>query len=209
MTRRGALSVPTGRFARIVLAAVAVAALVAAMALPGAGRRLIVTAPLVAPDAIVSLASREWERLPTAAALAARYPRAVVILTVPAQVSEFNCHDCGHRAERLIDAGVDPPRIRVVPAVTGGTYGEAQALSTFVREHALHALMVVTSPYHTRRSLATFRTVLPPGVAVGVTPASPAQAHPDVWWSTAYDRWYVRYEWAAIVYYQLRHGVPL
>jgi uncharacterized SAM-binding protein YcdF (DUF218 family) len=200
------------RLVRGALAAAAVAAVVVlAAAAPFAGTALIVSAPLSSPDAIVSLASHEWERLPEAAAQAKRYPRAVVVLTVPQVVSEVNCHDCSHRVDRLVHAGVDLSRIRMVPLTQGGTYGEAVATRAFIRDHHLGAVLVVTSPYHTRRSLATFRKALEAtGASVGVAPAiatSPAQ--PLRWWAAAYDRAYVRYEWAAVVYYRLRYGVPL
>ena len=86
------------------LAAVAAVALVAGLAV--AGRLLVVTAPVIQPDAIVSLASHEWERLPEAARLAARSPAASVLLTQPPAVTLRNCHDCAHRVDRLAHLGV-------------------------------------------------------------------------------------------------------
>jgi uncharacterized SAM-binding protein YcdF (DUF218 family) len=105
--------------------------------------------------------------------------------------------------------GVDPARIRILPLVASGTYGEALATLAFARHNRIRHLLVVTSPYHTRRSLAAFRSVFEgTGVQVGIVPAlrtSPAQ--PDRWWLAGYDRAYVGYEWAAIVYYALRYAV--
>jgi len=68
----------------------------------------------------------------------------------------------------------------------------------------------VTSPYHTRRSLATFRQVVgAAGASVGVEPATrTSPARPERWLAASYDRAYVRYEWAAVFYYWLRYGVP-
>jgi uncharacterized SAM-binding protein YcdF (DUF218 family) len=175
-----------------------------------AGTALVVSAPLAAPDAIVSLASHEWERLPAAAEWATRYPTALVLLTVPQVINEFNCHDCAHRPARLKAAGVDASRVRLLPLTEGGTYGEAVAVRAFAERHHLSRVLVVTSPYHTRRGLATFSTVLSPAhVAAGVVPATATSpARPDQWWTAPYDRAYVRYEWAAIAYYAVRHGVP-
>jgi hypothetical protein len=45
------------------------------------------------------LASHEWERLPAAAALARRYPDALVLITVPRVVNEYNCHRCDERVD--------------------------------------------------------------------------------------------------------------
>jgi uncharacterized SAM-binding protein YcdF (DUF218 family) len=203
------------RRSRLVRGAVAASAVTAVVALaaaaPFAGSALVVSAPLASPDAIVSLASHEWERLPEAVVQAKRYPRAVVVLTLPRVVNQFNCHDCSHRVDRLVKAGVDLSRIRIVPLTEGGTYGEAVATRTLVMNHHLGSVLVVTSPYHTRRSLATFRKALQDtGASVGVAPASATSpAQPVRWWSAPYDRAYVRYEWAGVVYYWLRHGVPL
>jgi uncharacterized SAM-binding protein YcdF (DUF218 family) len=175
---------------------------------PRAGSALLVSAPLVSPDAIVSLASHEWERLPAAAALAARYPEALVVLTEPQHVTAVNCHDCYHRADRLVAAGVEASRIRIISLTAGGTYGEAIAIRAFLADRQLTRALIVTSPYHTRRSLATFRAVLPPGVAVGMASAgATSPARPERWWADPYDRAYVRYEWAAIAYYWARYGI--
>ena len=196
---------------RLLRGALATAAFVlvvgCAAALPYAGSALVVSSPLSSPDAIVSLASHEWERLPLTAELAHRYPHALVVLTLPQPVTPFNCHDCVHRAERLMNAGVEVGRIRVVPLTVGGTYGEAMAVRGLVIEHHLKSVLVATSPYHTRRSLATFRKALgDAGVMVGVVPASnTSPARPEIWWARSYDRAYVTYEWAARLYYWLRH----
>jgi uncharacterized SAM-binding protein YcdF (DUF218 family) len=176
-----------------------------------AGRLLVVERSVGTPDAIVSLASHEWERLPEAASLAARYPDALVVLTYPRDVTDKNCHDCAHRAEWLAAAGVSPERIRVLPLTAGGTYGEATAFRTFASSRRVTKVLVVTSPYHARRALNVFRTVLSGlRLDVGVQPALLHSAiHPNVWWFYGYDRWYVAYEWAASAYYVLRYDVPV
>ena len=174
-----------------------------------AGSLLVVDRPVDTPDAIVSLASHEWERLPLSASLATDNPNAVVILTQPRNVSAYNCHDCGRRLERLEALGIAPHRVRVLLLKQPGTYGEALACRAYVRDHPLKRLLVVTSPYHTRRALAAFRKVFAgTDVALGVTPASAySPARPSRWWASGYDLWYVSYEWAALPYYLARYGV--
>jgi uncharacterized SAM-binding protein YcdF (DUF218 family) len=196
--------------ARVLGAVLVVLVIAAAAAAPHAGTALVVSAPGPAPDAIVSLASHEWERLPALVEQAGKYPDALIVLTVPQEVTQYNCHDCAHRSQQLIGAGVDASRIRLIPLTSGGTYGEALATKRFIENHGLAHVLVVTSPYHTRRSLETFRAIFrDTPVTVGIMPASATSpARPERWWATPYDRWYVRYEWAAILYYYLRHGVP-
>jgi uncharacterized SAM-binding protein YcdF (DUF218 family) len=195
---------------RIVGAAgIALVLLAGIVAARHAGTLLVVSQPLPHPDAIISLASHEWERLPETAALAARYPDARVLLTLPQRISQLNCHDCGGRVARLARMGVGADRIEILPLSAPGTYGEALACRTFAMQTHLRALLVVTSPYHTRRALATFNDVLDDaGVQVGIQAASATSpADPARWWRAPYDRWYVAYEWLAMIYYATRYGV--
>ena len=183
--------------------------LAAAWAAAYAGSALIVLRPLARPDAIVSLASHEWERLPLVARLAAEHPDAAVLLTVPKTVTPHNCHDCAHRVDRLRHLGVAAERVRQVSITAEGTYGEALAALAFARDAGIRHLLVATSPYHTRRALAVFRTVFDgTGIAVGVEPATASSpARPSWWWLAPYDRAYVAYEWAAIAYYAAKYDV--
>lgn len=193
-----------------VLGALLLGVAVLVLVLMRGGTALVVSKPVPDPDAIVSLASHEWERLPEAAHLAARFPRAELLLTQPKEVTIYNCHDCSNRVHRLERAGVAKERVRIVPLQEGGTYGEALAVRRLVATSGLKRVLVVTSPYHTRRSFSTFVDVLAPvGVQVGVAPATTSsRAAPAWWWWLPDDRAYVPYEWAAIAYYAVFHGVP-
>jgi uncharacterized SAM-binding protein YcdF (DUF218 family) len=176
-----------------------------------AGTLLVLSCPLEHPDAILSLASHEWERLPATAAIASRYPSALVLLTLPQPVTPYNCHDCGGRVDRLRRLGVASDRVRIVPLSSPGTYGEALAALVFARGSPIRRLLIVTSPYHTRRSLSTFRSIFDgSGVDLGVVPAvDSSPARPRLWWTAPYDRAYVAYEWSAAVYYIVRYGLPI
>jgi uncharacterized SAM-binding protein YcdF (DUF218 family) len=178
-----------------------------------AGTALVVDVPIANPDAIVALASHEWERLPEVVRQASRYPGARVLLTRPAIVNQYNCHDCDARPALLARMGVASDRVvvlKMTPAQTG-TNGEATVVAAYARRMHVGRVLVVTSPYHTRRSLATFRHAFgDAGVQVGVEPATATSpAIPPAWWSRPYDRWYVRHEWAATAYYAVRYGVPM
>lgn len=188
---------------------VALLLLVAALwPLRHAGTALVVTREIDQPDAIVSLASHEWERLPDAAALARRAPNATVVLSQPIAPNAFNCHDCGHRLDRLAAAGVAPTRVAFLERKVYRTLDEAQAFKEWAAGRPVRSVVVVTSPYHTARALASFRTVLSgTGIAVGVHPAAGSPAEPRAWWRHKYDRWYVSYEWRARLFYLVRFGV--
>ena len=166
------------------------------------GTALVVDVPLAEPDAILVLGSHEWERLPAAADLARQSPSALLFMSQPRSVTIHNCHDCAHRADRLIAAGVAPARIVMLPDKVSNTRDEAAAARAECARRGIRRLLVVTSPYHTRRAWRIFRrefTGAP--VTLGVAAARDySPARPGGWWKAAYDRAYVRYEWAAIVY---------
>ena len=173
-----------------------------------AGTALVMASEIDQPDAIVSLASHEWERLPEAAALAARAPRARVLLSEPIKVNAFNCYDCANRVERLVHAGVAKERIDFLPRKVYRTLDEAQAFREWAQAHGVRSVVVVTSPYHTRRALGSFRHILlGTGIAVGVRPSPASPAEPARWWRHKYDRWYVSYEWRARLFYLIRFGI--
>ena len=179
--------------------------------LHGAGQELVVRKPVDDPDAIVMLASHEWERIPETVVQARRFPRSTIVLTLPRTMTQFNCYRCPERMEWLRQEGIDPRRIVLLPWTTTNTYDEAQAVLRWSEHRPFKRVLVVTSPYHTRRALRTFETVLRVrGVQVGVEPASAtSEAVPSRWWLHRYDRHYVVYEWAANVFYRGKFGVRL
>jgi uncharacterized SAM-binding protein YcdF (DUF218 family) len=175
---------------------------------PSVGTLLVVSHAVREPDAIISLSSHEWERLPVTARLASGNASAAVLLTLPQPATVDNCHDCAGRVRRLERLGVPSHRVRVLPLSAPGTYGEALAARDWARQAHIRRLLIVTTPYHTRRSRATFEAVFEgTGIEIGIEPASTSPARPDRWWATPYDRAYVVYEWTAIVYYGIRYGV--
>jgi uncharacterized SAM-binding protein YcdF (DUF218 family) len=197
-----------GRRTLLVVGLAVVCALLA-WALYRAGPALVVRVPVTNPDAIISLASHEWERLPQTAASAKLYPNAVVLLTQPEAATPFNCHDCPNRVHRLGLLDVREDRIQLLTLTGPGTHGEAVAALDYARRRRLRRLLIVTSPYHTRRALAVFRKVFEgTGVEIGVAPAlTHSVARPERWWFGGYDRSYVAYEWAALIYYLWRYDI--
>ncbi len=191
------------------LVAVLVACALLGVGISRAGALLIASRPIADPQAIVVLASHEWERLPEAAR-AARGNHAFVLLTEPVKLNKYNCFECPKRTEWLVNLGVPADRVKILARHGTNTVDEAIATREYMAAQHYGRLLVVTSPYHTRRALATFREVfrgLP--VDIGVEPARDAPARPLTWWWHGYDRRYVGYEWAGIAWYAIRHGVPV
>ena len=174
-----------------------------------AGSALVRTRELRDPDGILMLASHEWERLPELAGLAEQTPSATILLSVPMGANDQNCYLCADRTNWLQRLGVDPKRVALLARPVGSTRDEARAALEFCAQRGIRRLLVVTSPYHTRRALATFDHIFArSGVQVGIRPASAhSPAKPERWWRAPYDRWYVRYEWTAIAFYGVRYGI--
>ena len=174
----------------------------AALFIDRAGTALIVAVPVESPQAILVLGSHEWERLPAAADQARQSRNASVFLTEPRIPTIYNCHDCGHRVDRLAAEGVERGRVVMLPLKVSNTRDEATAARAECEQRGLTRLLIVTSPYHTRRAWRIFqRAFAGSGITLGIVPAAAySPARPAVWWKSAYDRAYVRYEWAALAH---------
>ena len=170
-----------------------------------AGTALVVAAPIERPEAILVLASHEWERLPAAVEIARAHPDALVFLSVPRVITKYNCHDCEARPSRLVAAGIAANRVVLLPDRVSNTRDEAAAARAECGRRSVHRLVVVTSPYHTRRAHRIFeRTFAGTGVSLGIVPSAASPAHSERWWAHPYDRAYVVYEYAALAYDVLR-----
>lgn len=177
------------------------------VALTPIGAWLVVDVPIAEPDAILVLGSHERERLPKAVELARRWPQATVLLTEPVVATPYNCQDCANRRRTLEQAGVAGARITVLDQKVRNTHDEVVAAAAWARVHGRRGMLIVTSPYHTRRAALLARAVMP-AVTVGVSPAAVEGGLAWPWWSRRYDRRYVIYEWAALAANVWRYRIP-
>jgi len=181
-----------------------VAALLIASPLPA--RWLVRERPLERPDAILSLTSHERERFAETAAQAKRWPHAAVLLATPDVVGRYNCDSCGHRAGWLQMLGVPRERVTMLAPRVRNTNDELVAAATWMRERRLGRLLIVTSPYHTRRVQILARSSLS-GVQFGVVGCRVGGGLRTFWWTRHYDRFYITYEFAALSAAWWRYGL--
>ena len=193
------------RFHIHVAVGVALAAL--SMASPAPARWLIRQSPLARPDAILSLGSLERERFPETAAQARLWPAAAVLLTTPRVVGQYNCDACPYRIGWLASSGVPAERVRMLSPSARNTNDELIAAATWMRERRLVRLLIVTSPYHTRRVQVLSRGNFP-DLQVGVVACGVPGGLRAIWWTRHYDRFYVKYELAALIAAWWRYGRP-
>ena len=89
----------------------------------------------------------------------------------------------------LIEQGVAPDAIEILPEKAAGTIDEAQILQKKLEQTDWTRVLIVTSAYHTRRALWTFETVLADGdlkIEIGIESAPVGQQTPPpfYWWLT-------------------------
>jgi uncharacterized SAM-binding protein YcdF (DUF218 family) len=201
------------RIRRRLLGAFLLLAIWSLLAWAGA-RWLIVEAPLAQADALVVLSGSATfvERTQKAAALfkEGRAPR--IILTNDnrqggwSSAEQRNPFFYERATSELMQAGVPQSAIEVIPQPVDSTRDEAAALRSYSHTRGLRSLIVVTSAYHSRRALHTFRTAFATsGVAIGLEhPATGLQTPPPAtWWLHLRGWMMVPSEYLKIVMYRV------
>lgn len=196
------------------------AAAIAAAAWPlvawAGARALVVRSGVERPDAIVVMAgsSAYVERARVAARLYREGRAPFVVLTNDnlrggwSSAEQRNPFFVERAAAELRSAGVPAERIEVLPRPVAGTYDEARLLGEHAAARGYDALLVVTSGYHSRRTLWSFRRALEGGgVRVGIEPVEPGEQtpRPAAWWLTPRGWETVAGEYAKLVYYRVRY----
>lgn len=106
----------------------------------------------------------------------------------------------------LMKEGVPEEAIEVLPGVVEGTQDEAILAEKTLRERNLKSILLVTSPYHTRRTLSTFETLLHKNaVETGIASPPPGgqSPSPNYWWLSVRGWRFVAGEYLKIAYYWL------
>ncbi len=198
----------------LVIVAALLAASVAAAWL--AAEWLVVRRPLAKADALVVLggAKSYRERVRRAAELWRQgLAPAVVINDDRSQLGWSNADERNLTARErtarfLARSGVPARDIQVLPAQTDNTFDEAVALLRYARTRGFRSLILVTSPYHSRRALRTFDAVFRDSrIAIGIEPVVDGiESPPAAYWWLKRNGWrFVPSEYLKLAYYAIRH----
>ncbi len=106
--------------------------------------------------------------------------------------------------KELIAQGVAPENIKIFKPAGSGTIYEAQEFQKIARERNFRSVLLVTSAYHTRRTLWTFEKILTgENMEIGVESASTGVQTPQpyVWWLSPFGWDVVAGEYVKWVYY--------
>jgi uncharacterized SAM-binding protein YcdF (DUF218 family) len=179
-------------------------------------RFLVVRVPVSRADAIVVMSGSATfrERARHAAALynEGRAPR--IVLTNDYLKSSWspeqqrNPYYYERSRDELLRAGVPDDKITVIMVPIKGTFDEAVLLRKYSDANHLSSLLVVTSAYHSRRALWSFRQVFKgSGKLIGMDPAEPGDDTPAVatWWLHRLGWEMVPTEYVKLVLYRLRY----
>ena len=110
--------------------------------------------------------------------------------------------------DAVVDAGIPHDRLIILPPAVGSTFDEAIAVRNFAERAGVRSVLVVTSPYLSRRALWVFRRVLEPAVRVGIDSPPPGRLSPvpAKWWLSRAGWHNVALEYPKLVYYRIKHG---
>jgi uncharacterized SAM-binding protein YcdF (DUF218 family) len=181
------------RLPLVILAVVGACLLLAVGIFPSlclAGRFLIVADPIVQPvDAVVVLSGGDL-RIPYAAELFRSQGADWFVITetgksIPTVRESISAQD----AALAVDRGVPEDAIFVTGLAELSTIGEAEVVRQFAEAEGVRSMIVVTDPFHTRRTRMVFRRAFH-GLDIDLM-VRPVAGHPFqscTWWMDAGQR---------------------
>jgi uncharacterized SAM-binding protein YcdF (DUF218 family) len=181
-----------------------------------AAQLLIVKSDLAVADAIVVMSGSATylERADWAARLYREGRAPIIILTNDSLISgwdrkeERNPYFYELAARELQKRGVPESKIQVVSDIALGTYEESLGVRDYATAHQLKRLVVVTSAYHTRRTLWSLRHACEgSGIEVGIDSPPPGwqTPAPSRWWWRRWGWKVVAGEYVKLIYYWMRY----
>jgi uncharacterized SAM-binding protein YcdF (DUF218 family) len=170
--------------------------------LPGVGGFLIVTDPLRPVDALVTLAG-DPERVAYGAALFNRgYTHDFIVTDMRINAPNSQGEYASWVRSRATQLGVPPDRQFVAPGTVATTYAEANSVRQLAVQRGWQSIMVVTSPFHTRRSRIIFREVFHgTGITIIIKPVDGSWYKADSWWLSRRGRRNTCLEYLKLVLY--------
>lgn len=113
-----------------------------------------------------------------------------------------------HNRQELLSAGFPASGIDAVYHATS-TYDEAERILNHLHQFDYQSVLIVTSPFHTRRALATYECLSRTrGERYDFRIAAyDATISADNWWRDPIVRNYISLEWIKTAFYIVRYGV--
>jgi uncharacterized SAM-binding protein YcdF (DUF218 family) len=161
---------------------------------------LIVSDRLQPADALLPLAG-DIERIDYAMELFRDgYAHWFVVTNMPTTGDDGRYAD--HMRDWAITSGVPRRQILEAPGTSTSTYEEAVNVRRLAQQQGWHALIVVTSSYHTRRARIILHDVFrDTDIAITVIAVHVERYRPESWWKTDEGRWLTLSEYLKLALY--------
>lgn len=165
------------------------------------GRFLVVNRPEQA-DIIVVLAGETEQRPEMGLKLLRQGLAARMLLDAPAQGKIYQWNQL-QLAEKYVQALPETSAVSVCPVYGLSTKTETADVARCLKNDTLHNILLVTSNYHTRRALSTFRKELPQYEFTVAAAPAPEDFQVDWWrkrqWAKVnFDEWLRLMWWEAV-----------
>ena len=178
-------------------------------------RWLIVREPLDHADVIVVLSGSATlsERVQHAARLYDEKRAPKILLTTDnrqggwSRSEQRNLYFHEIAIRQLSRLGVPTENVEVVTPPVNSTWDEATVLREYAKTHNLRSILIVTSSYHSRRALFTFRNFFADtDTRVGIDPVETGiqTPRPATWWLHLRGWQLVLVEYLKLIYYLCR-----
>jgi uncharacterized SAM-binding protein YcdF (DUF218 family) len=165
------------------------------------GKFLIINQPQHA-DAIVVLAGETDRRPALGLQLLQENYAPKMVLDVPANAKLYQMNML-LLAQQYVHELPEAGQVSICPIYGLSTKAEAQDVMQCLKTLGVHSVLVVTSDYHTRRALSTFKHELL-GVPISVAAATDQQQFGSAWWKHRqwaklnFDEWLRLVWWEAV-----------
>ena len=164
--------------------------------LPLFGKFLVVRDPLEKADAVLSLAGDQRRPRYAAELFLQGYARWFIITPLPLDSQRERDRYTNYVKNVALRMGVPEEAILLVPDIGRTTFEEAKNVKRFLEQNDINSLLVVTSPWHTRRSRLIFEDVFKDsGKRISIQPMSDdVYGHwyhtyrPEEWWTYKFGR---------------------
>ena len=110
----------------------------------------------------------------------------------------LNRHECDYTIQYAKDEGYPASLFRPLPTEADSTRSEAAYAGRYLRSHAIHHILLITSNYHTRRAAYLMRRQNP-DLRVEVVSAPDPYFSPATWWQTRTGQKTFALEWAKVI----------
>jgi uncharacterized SAM-binding protein YcdF (DUF218 family) len=157
--------------------------------LPWIGEFLVVRDTLKEADVIVILAGDENERIADGAKLFQQGFASWFVLTdMRLDIPDSEGYYSNNVKQKAVEQGVLEERILLVPGQVSTTDEEATYLKQFITSNGFDSLIVVTSPFHTRRAQLILKEAFNDDVILTMYPAISRKYSAESWWKNPVDR---------------------